>query len=216
MCPALGSEWWQPACLSLLQGEEIQVSFPVLPRGILSFLSHLPQECLITRARDKCIISHLKTESHEQGAGIERKEGSHALPTGTHQSSNAGEMQSCGITREKPSSFCRWRHLWCWASFPWWCQELCPRAGYGQPSGMLSRGNPVGSEERPVRCLRLDGKGQGILEPTLRVNIYMLPRPCLWHLCLCQVLALGMTFPLITCKVSIILQAAAQCFHYFF
>lgn len=147
MCPALGSEWWQPACLSLLQGEEIQVSFPVLPRGILSFLSHLPQECLITRARDKCIISHLKTESHEQGAGIERKEGSHALPTGAHQSSNAGEMQSCGITREKPSSFCRWRHLWCWASFPWWCQELCPRAGYGQPSGMLSRGNPVGSEE---------------------------------------------------------------------
>lgn len=38
---------------------------------------------------------------------------------------------------------------------------------------------------------------------------------CLWHLCLCQVLALGMTFPLITCKVGV-LQAAAQCFHYFF
>ncbi|OWK56548.1 hypothetical protein RLOC_00006486 [Lonchura striata] len=34
------------------------------------------------------------------GAGMEGQEGSHGLLTGAHRSSSAGEVQSCGVTKE--------------------------------------------------------------------------------------------------------------------
>lgn len=52
-----------------------------------------------------------------------------------------------GDYKGKGKTFCRLRHLKCWASFWRWCQKIWPCAGYREPSGMLSRRNPVGSEE---------------------------------------------------------------------
>lgn len=88
----------------LLQGDQIQLSFPALPEGILP----LPPSTGVFDHQGKGQMHHESplNRKPDQRAWTEGKEGSRALPTGAHQGSIAGEVQSCGITKgkEKPSA----------------------------------------------------------------------------------------------------------------